>query len=107
IVVGLIGHWLTPELLEHGFLFDGFPRTLPQALALDRFCAERNAPIDIVLYCNCPEAVILERITNRRVCAACGKGYHVRNLPPVLAGVCDDCGSPLIQREDDLVEVVH
>jgi adenylate kinase len=107
IVVGLFGHWLTDRLLERGFLLDGFPRTLPQAVALDEFCAEHKALLEVVLYCKCPEAVILERLTNRRVCLTCGKGYHVRNLPPRIPGVCDNCGSPLAQREDDRAEVVH
>lgn len=106
-VVGLIGRWLTQELLERGFLLDGFPRTLPQARALDEFCQEHKAPLEIVLYCDCPEDVILERITNRRVCPACGKGYHMRNLPPLVPGVCDKCGSALIQREDDRESVVR
>jgi len=107
IVVGLFSHWLTDELLKRGFLLDGFPRTLPQAEALDIFFSGHEAPLEIVLYCECPEDVILERITNRRVCLTCGKGYHVRNLPPRVAGVCDSCGSPLVQREDDKPEVVH
>jgi adenylate kinase len=107
LVLGLIEHWLTPELIEHGFMFDGFPRTEPQAEALDRFCAEKKAPLDVVLYMSCPEDLIIERITGRRVCLSCGKNYHVRTLSPRSPGVCDVCGGPLAQRPDDTVEVVQ
>jgi adenylate kinase len=106
IVLGLIKHWVTPELIEQGYLFDGFPRTRAQAEALDRFCAEKSAPLEAVLYLQCSEDVILERITGRRVCFSCGKVYHVRTLPPVSPGVCDVCGSKLTQRSDDTEAVV-
>ena len=106
IVLGLIAQWVTPELIKHGFLFDGFPRTRAQAEALDRFCAEKLAPLEAVLYLYCSEEVILERITGRRVCLSCGKIYHVRTLPPVSAGICDVCGSKLVQRTDDTEDVV-
>ncbi len=106
MVLGLIEHWLTPELIEHGYMFDGFPRTRAQAEALDKFCAEKKAPLDVVLYLSCPEDLIIERITGRRVCLSCGKNYHVRSSPPRSPGVCDVCGSPLVQRPDDTVEVV-
>jgi adenylate kinase len=106
IVLGLIQHWLTPELLHHGFLLDGFPRTRSQAEALDSFCAKRLAPLEVVLYLQCSEEVILERITGRRVCLSCGKVYHVQSLPPVLSGKCDVCRSTLVQRSDDTEAVV-
>jgi len=106
IVLGLIQHWLTPDLIKHGFMFDGFPRTRAQAEALDRFCAEKAAPLELVLYLHCSEEVIIERITGRRMCLSCGKIYHVRTLPPVSPGICDVCGSELTQRTDDTEEVV-
>ena len=106
LVLGLIGNWLTPKLIEQGFLLDGFPRTRAQAEALDGFCVEKSAPLEVVLYLQCAEEVILERVTGRRVCLSCGKIYHVRTLPPVSAGICDVCGSPLTQRADDTEEVV-
>jgi adenylate kinase len=105
-VLGLIELWLTPELIDQGFLLDGFPRTRAQAVALDRFCAERSAPLEAVLYLQCSEDVILERITGRRVCLSCGKVYHVQSLAPVSPGTCDVCGSKLVQRSDDTEEVV-
>jgi adenylate kinase len=107
LTLASLKQWLSPELLEHGFLLDGFPRTRPQAEALDKFCAERKAPLDVVLYLSCPEAVILERITGRRVCSTCGKTYHVRAFPPLVPGKCDICGGTLVQREDDREEAVR
>ena len=107
IVVGLLEHWLTPEVLAKGFLCDGFPRTLRQGEELERFCEEQNAPLDVVLYLDCPVGVILERITNRRVCPNCGRTYHLRFMPPKHGGVCDDCGSGLVQRADDTEPIVR
>lgn len=106
MVLGLIEHWFKPGTIEQGYLFDGFPRTRAQAEALDRFCAEKLAPLEVVLYLDCPEDVILDRITGRRVCLSCGKVYHVRTFPPRSPGICDECGSPLTQRSDDTEEVV-
>ena len=107
LVVGLLEHWLTPTLIAKGYLFDGFPRTRKQAEALDRFCADKSAPLDVVLYLDCPEEVLLERMTGRRVCSNCGKVYHVRAFPPRNAGKCDSCGGELIQRTDDVEAVVR
>jgi len=105
-VVGLFEHWLGPGLIERGFLLDGLPRTLRQAEALDDFLQRKNAPIEVVLYLEAPEDLILERITGRRVCLTCGKGYHVHNLRPRVPGVCDVCGSALVLRADDNEQVV-
>jgi adenylate kinase len=107
LVVGLMEHWFTPGLIERGYVLDGFPRTRTQAEALDEFCAEKEAPLDVVLYLACPDEVILDRITGRRTCLSCGKVYHVRALPPRSPGICDVCGSPLTQRPDDKEEVVR
>ena len=107
VALGLLEHWLTPELVQRGFMLDGFPRTRPQAEALDRFCAEKKAPLEVVLYLSCPEDLIIDRIIGRRVCSSCGKNYHMRTLPPRSSGICDLCGAPLIQRPDDTEEVVR
>src|SRR5688572_29405570 len=106
LVVGLMEHWLTPEQIQRGYLLDGFPRTCAQAWALDDFCVEKKAPLEVVLYLSCPEDLILSRITGRRVCSSCGKNYHVRTLPPRSPGICDVCGSTLVQRPDDTEDVV-
>lgn len=107
IVLGLLEHWLTPDLMRQGYLLDGFPRTCGQAEALDEFCDRNEFPVEIVLFMDLPPDLIVERITGRRTCPTCGAAYHVRNLPPLVPGKCDKCGSALIQREDDTAEVVN
>lgn len=107
IVLAFMERRLEPELRGSGFVLDGFPRTLPQATALDVWLSERQAPIEAVLLCDCSEPVILDRITGRRVCPNCGRGYHIRTMPPRVAGRCDVCQVVLVQREDDTEPVVR
>lgn len=87
-------------------LFDGFPRNLDQAKALDRGMEERDQKIDHVVYFDVAEEILIERIAGRRVCTNCGATYHVNNNPPKEEGVCDRCGTDLIQRDDDKEETV-
>ena len=82
-----------------GYLLDGFPRTLPQAEALEKRLGT-SARVQ-VLNLLVPDAALLERITGRRTCPKCGHVHHVRNAPPKLAGKCDQCGCALVQRSDD------
>ena len=86
-----------------GYLLDGFPRTLPQAEALERKLP-KGANLSV---CNLsvPDAALLDRITGRRTCKACGSVYHVRNAPPKVEGMCDRCGGELLQRPDDTEKV--
>ena len=84
-----------------GFILDGYPRTRPQAEELDRSLAALGIGIDIVVYFDTSEAVAVARLSGRRVCKKCGANYHVKNIPPKRAGICDACGSELIQRPDD------
>ena len=87
-------------------LFDGFPRNLDQAKALDQGMEERDQKIDHVVYFDVAEEILIERIAGRRVCSNCGATYHVNNNPPKEEGVCDRCGTELIQRDDDKEETV-
>lgn len=87
-------------------LFDGFPRNLDQAKALDQGMEERDQKIDHVVYFDVAEEVLIERIAGRRVCTNCGATYHVKNNPPTKEGICDRCGEELIQRDDDKEETV-
>ncbi len=87
-----------------GYLLDGFPRTIPQAEALEKRLASRSARVQ-VLNLRVPDAQLLERITGRRSCKACGNIQHQKYSPPKTAGKCDKCGGELVQRSDDTAEV--
>jgi adenylate kinase len=89
-----------------GFALDGFPRTIPQAEALEKALARRGRRIDAVISLHVPEDVLVERISGRRVCPNDGATYHVSEDPPKRAGICNRCGGPLIQRDDDREEMV-
>ncbi|HEU4402389.1 MAG TPA: nucleoside monophosphate kinase, partial [Candidatus Polarisedimenticolia bacterium] len=84
-----------------GFLLDGFPRTVEQADLLDRVLAARGQALDAVINIVVPEPEILDRLTGRRVCGACGATFHVRYNRPKVSGICDACGGALRQRADD------
>jgi adenylate kinase len=89
-----------------GAILDGFPRTVPQAEALDQILADQGEDLDGVIYIHLPEQVAIERLSGRRLCRAEGHLYHVTFNPPVEPGVCDVDGSALYQREDDKAETV-
>ena len=91
---------------EKLILFDGFPRNIKQAESLDEILEKKSVKIDKVVYFNVDDEVLIERITGRRVCPNCGATYHVKNNPPKVDGICDKCGSKLIQRDDDTKEIV-
>jgi len=101
VIVGLIAERLGKPDAKQGFVLDGFPRTIPQAEALDRLLRELGVTLDRVVYFDVPEAELLRRLTGRRVCPACGATYHVVSAPPRREGVCDRCGAGLVQRSDD------
>lgn len=86
---------------EGGAVFDGFPRTIPQAEALQRLLAEMERPLDAVLVIDVPEDAIVLRMTGRRVCSTCGRVYNVLTEPPAQPDLCDVCGGTLVQRSDD------
>ncbi len=94
-----------PDAAE-GAMFDGFPRNVVQAVALDAALAGRGARIDRALYIAVPDAELISRLSGRWICRTCGALYHERNDPPARAGVCDRCGGELYQREDDRPDVV-
>ena len=95
-----------PDAAE-GAMFDGFPRNVVQAAALDTALAERNAKIDRALYIFVEDDELIARLGGRWICRDCGTLYHERNDPPKKAGTCDKCGGELYQREDDRPEVVR
>jgi adenylate kinase len=89
-----------------GFLLDGFPRTVDQAKALDTILAADQLRLDAVISLDLPDAQLVARLVGRRVCPNCKAVFHAVTRPPRVAGICDHCGSPLIQREDDRPEAV-
>lgn len=92
---------------KQGFVLDGYPRTIGQAEALDGFLEKQKAGLDAVLNFATSERVIIHRLSGRRVCPKCGANYHVRNIPPKKEGICDRCGGPLVERQDDRPETVR
>jgi adenylate kinase len=107
VIIGMVGDRLEQPDAAQGFLFDGFPRTVPQAEALDRLLQERGQPLDVVLRLAVDEDEVVSRLTGRRTCTGCGAVFHVTHQPPATEGVCDACGGELVQREDDREDVVR
>ena len=101
VVIGLIRERLKDKSTQSGYILDGFPRTVAQAEALARMLEEIGSQLDVVMSLEVNEEDLVKRLTGRRTCSQCGAGYHLEFSPPRQAGVCDQCGSPLIQREDD------
>jgi adenylate kinase len=97
---------LVEELLDKGkpadaYMFDGFPRTLPQAELLEKSIVKRGGRISHVFFMDAPRKVLIARLTGRRTCRKCGTNFHIVNIPPKKPGVCDACGGELFQRPDD------
>ena len=103
IIIGLVKDRLTQPDCANGYLFDGFPRTIPQAQAMK----DAGVPIDYVLEIDVPFDAIIDRMSGRRVHPASGRTYHIKFNPPKVAGVDDVTGEPLIQRDDDKEETVR
>ncbi len=106
VTIGIVKERLSQADCANGFLLDGFPRTLVQAEALDKITKEIDRPIDVVINLDCDEKELVRRISGRRVCKVCGAPYHVDTLKPKVDGVCDLCGGPLYQRNDDNEEAL-
>ena len=106
VTIGLVKERLSQPDCEKGFLLDGFPRTLPQAEALNEIAKEISRPIDVVLNLDCDNNELVRRISGRRVCKNCGAPYHIDTMRPKVDGVCDLCGGPLYQRKDDNEEAL-
>ena len=103
VVIGIIKDRLKEKDCENGFILDGFPRTIPQAQALE----DMGVDIDKVLDIEVPDEKITARLSGRRVCSKCANSYHLLYKKPKTEGVCDACGGELIQRKDDAPETVQ
>ncbi len=106
VTIDMLKARLAEKDCENGFLLDGFPRTLPQAEALEKLSKEINRPIEVVVNLDCENEELIRRISGRRVCKNCGAPYHVHTMKPKVEGVCDLCGGPLYQRADDNEEAL-
>ncbi len=101
IVSGLIGEKLDGMTLDQGAIFDGYPRTEPQSVALDEILHARGRTLDHVIELEVNEEALVDRITGRYSCAKCGANYHDRYMQPAVAGICDTCGSSEFKRRPD------
>ncbi|MGL6175300.1 MAG: adenylate kinase [Cellulosilyticaceae bacterium] len=106
LVIALVKDRLKQDDCQNGMILDGFPRTIPQAEALDVMLSELEMPIDNVVDVEVPDEVIIERMAGRTVCPSCGASYHNLYKVERVAGSCDECSTTLVQREDDKVETV-
>ncbi len=102
VVIGVINDRLSREDCANGFILDGFPRTIPQAEALDSM----NIEIDCALSIEVKDEKIMQRLSGRRVCSGCGSSYHIDYKKPAKNGICDACGGELVQRVDDKPETI-
>jgi adenylate kinase len=108
IVISLMEERLSKPDAENGFVLDGFPRSMRQAVALDRILNKQNAALDSLVYVAAKPDTIVGRLSLRRSCPKCGAVYHLKDKPPAEEeGVCDECGGRLIQREDDVEEIIR
>lgn len=106
LTLAVMKKWFFGRKGARGFLLDGFPRNLLQARVLSEWLDARREKISACLYLDLPREEAVRRITERRVCPEDGTVYHLTNHPPRVAGICDHCGSPLVQRSDDTEETV-
>ena len=102
VVIGIIKDYLSSDKCSNGFILDGFPRSIPQAEALDKM----GVKIDAALSIEVADEKIVERMSGRRICSGCGASYHVVYNPPKTADVCDACSASLYTRDDDAAETV-
>ncbi len=107
VVIGLIAERIGASDCKNGFILDGFPRTIPQAEALDVMLRKLGRDVNQVILFEIEDQELVSRLSGRRTCSQCGAMYHVQTLKPKKDGVCDVCGSTLIQRDDDKPEVIQ
>lgn len=106
VVIGLINERVQNPDCEKGFILDGFPRTVPQAEALDQMLRSRGKQVDRAVLFDIADQELISRLSGRRTCLKCGAMFHIETLKPKKDGVCDQCGSALVQRDDDKIDVI-
>lgn len=107
LLITIIRGRLSKPDCSRGFLLDGYPRTVPQADALQMILTELNRNLDVVLNIDVDDEELIKRLSGRRVCASCGTSYHVIFNPPEDNGICDICKGVLYQREDDMPDAIR
>ncbi len=107
VILGLVREALASPAAESGVIFDGFPRTLPQALALDGILAQTGKPLDAVVVLDVNSETLVKRLAGRRSCPGCKTVYNVHFEPPRVEDRCDSCGATLVRRDDDAPETVR
>lgn len=106
LTCSVVADRLQQDDVKNGYLLDGFPRNTFQAKYLDELLAKEGSKLDAVLNIDADKSVLIERAVGRRVCKECKHTYHIVSFPPLVEGVCDQCGGELIQRSDDVAETV-
>jgi len=107
VVVDIVSEALSSDACKGGWILDGFPRTLKQAEELAKRTKKLGVrPVDVVFYFKVDDDTVVKRLSGRRMCRQCGTSYHTEFMPPRKEGVCDRCGGPLYQRDDDKPETV-
>lgn len=101
VILGIVKDRIQAEDCQNGYIFDGFPRTVPQAEGLDALLQQLNTHLDAVISIEVPDDEVVTRLSGRRTCKNCGALYHVVYNPPQQEGICDKCGGELYQRDDD------
>ena len=107
LVVELVADRIAKDDCKNGFVLDGFPRTIPQAKALDEALAKMGEKMDYAVDVDVPDENIINRMGGRRACVNCGATYHIVNIPTKVEGICDKCGKEVILRDDDKPETVQ
>ena len=107
LVVDLVVDRVSQDDCTKGYVLDGFPRTIPQAEALDKALEAKGQKMDYAIDVDVPDENIVNRMSGRRACLNCGATYHIVSIPTKVEGICDRCGSPVVLRDDDKPETVQ
>ena len=104
ITIPMVAQYLDSAIAKKGIILDGFPRTMNQAIELDKILEKKGKKVDLVINLTTPRDEIIDRLITRRVCPNCKATYNIKLNPPKVEGICDKCGSKIVQREDDSTE---
>ncbi len=107
LIMSIMEERLQQPDCQKGYLLDGFPRTIPQAVALKSLLARLGEKLDCALELDIPRDVLIDRLTTRRTCSNCGEIYNTKRKPPTVDGVCDVCGGDVVQRDDETEEAIE